>query len=236
MKKLSFKEAYGKAYHDFKPQSNELDNFIHALDKFKIETDETESEEHNVKAIIDFLKQTAYGDDKYKVNPYRSVDIAILEDGIPKVLIDVKRVVGNKTEMVTTEDLNKKAFHESLLYYMQEINPPKNKERNNAIGHIIITNGREWFIMNTAEINKILEHHEIKKAYQEIIRDKNWSNTTTEAFYAVVQHIIAKYKLLEDTKVVYIDFEKDYSREELQDINKLFIPRYLLKNDGTNLN
>jgi adenine-specific DNA-methyltransferase len=57
----------------------------------------------------------------------------------------------NRTEMVTTEKLNVKAFQELVLYYLRERITQKNLE----VKYLIITNINEWFIFDATTFDRL---------------------------------------------------------------------------------
>ena len=71
---------------------------------------------------MDFLKLTFYGQ-SYKVSPNGRIDCAIhLGNSIEApvgVIFEVK-MPANVSEMITRDNLNKKALQELLLYYLRE--------------------------------------------------------------------------------------------------------------------
>ena len=81
--------------------------------------DAGESEEHTKKIINDFLEQAFYNGDSFKVNTSGNIDSSIRYNGKLLALTEVKRV-DSKVEMVTRDNLNKKALWEMILYYLDE--------------------------------------------------------------------------------------------------------------------
>src|SRR5699024_11196302 len=85
-----------------------------------IEADERE--EHLKGLIKPFLNSTNFQEDYY-INTKDSQDLAIYNGKTRKskvgVIIEAKRP-SNKAEMISVDDLNRKAFHESILYYLRE--------------------------------------------------------------------------------------------------------------------
>lgn len=114
---------------------------------------ENESEENAKDHLMDFLKEVYYKED-HIVAPKGKTDFVIhlgKDATTPAgVLFEVKRPT-NRTEMVTRQNLNAKAFHELLLYYFQE----RERIKNNDIRHCVITNIYEWFIFDAADIDRL---------------------------------------------------------------------------------
>ncbi|MDZ7650275.1 MAG: hypothetical protein U5K54_25820 [Cytophagales bacterium] len=72
-----------------------------------------------------------------------------MEDKRPVVIIEAKRPASQ--DMVTADDLNKKATHELLLYYLQE----RVDHGNIDIKYLIITNTYEWFVFDASVFDNL---------------------------------------------------------------------------------
>ena len=235
---LKHKDVFTEAYKPYKPKESEVNLFKQALEVFIERTDGIKDEEHNKNFITSFLQTFAYqNQSKYEINTVGKIDLAISKLGYVEVLIEVKRPYSKgKTvpEMVRPNDMNRKAFHEALLYYMRQINPTKNIKSNPYIKHIIITNNIEWYIIEANQFNILSKNTEIKKAYKEIDKDGTASDTSTKAFYTKAEEIIRNENLLNDLEFVYIDFSKKLSLTQIRDIYKILSPRHLLSERGEN--
>ncbi|MEX2604010.1 MAG: hypothetical protein WD361_07390, partial [Gracilimonas sp.] len=101
---------------EFDVFKNSLSGLLDQIDH-AVEVDE--HEEHLKNLLSPFFK--GLGFDDYKINTSGRIDLAIYT-GTKKndpvgVLIEVKRP-GNKAEMITRDNFNKKALHEAVLYYL----------------------------------------------------------------------------------------------------------------------
>lgn len=106
---------------------------------------ETESEEFNKNLVIECLNKSLYQDGQYMVNTYQRTDLAIYaEVGTPNehpvVLFEFKGP--SRPDMVSRENLKKKALYELILYYIRE----EAINHNTEIKHLVITNCWEYFI------------------------------------------------------------------------------------------
>lgn len=144
------KKALNPAYRKFKPDHSDLEKFkiellkcIHDID---LSDRRNESEEHLKGPIKRFFKNTFY--QKNVINTKERIDLAIYLDNTAEsdvgVIIEAKRP-SNKNEFISEKDLNRKALHELLLYYLRE----RIDQKNNNIKHLIITNGIEWFFFQS---------------------------------------------------------------------------------------
>ena len=235
MKYLAPKDVLKKSYLKQKLTKEEFEHFKNSLNELKTYTNENESEEYNKNLITNFFKKIGYSKN-YQINTARRVDLAIYKNDIPEVLIETKSLK-NKIEMISIDNLNKKAFYEIILYYLRETI----KEKNYNIRHLIITNNLEWFIFDATEIEKIASIKKIQKFYRDFEIDKTSAKQKTSDFYTFLNVFFKEDKeILENLKFVYFTLNKKNSDTELKHIYKLLSPIHLLKNyhqnDANSLN
>ena len=146
--------------------------------------------------------------------------------------------------MVTKDNLNRKAFHELILYYLRERITAKNLE----VRHLIITNIHEWFIFDAQVFEKLFAQNKGFVRQFEQFESKQLSASNTSVFY----NDIAKPFLDKlESEIVFTHFDlKDYetvlkkgdgeSNRKLIALYKIFSPEHLLKlnfaNDSNSLN
>jgi len=122
IKKLKPRKALNKAFLKVKPIRAEIEGFKTNLIQLLDRTNDTESEEFHKNLVIDFLKKTYY-DPNHFINTKGRNDLVIHNGDKAKssvgVIIETKKPT-NRTEMVSTEKLNAKAFQELVLYYLRE--------------------------------------------------------------------------------------------------------------------
>lgn len=109
-----------------------------------------ESEEFQKNLLKTFL-QTCLP--KNFINTYGRTDLAIYTGASPEssvgVLIECKRL-SNKSEMISKNNYNAKAFQEIIHYYLNE----RLINNNIEIKKCVITNGLEWYIIEGKEVEK----------------------------------------------------------------------------------
>ncbi|WRC63088.1 class I SAM-dependent DNA methyltransferase [Helicobacter pylori] len=194
------------------PSKEQLEAFETAFDAF-LETNQQENENHHNDAFNDLLK----GVFKYKVKPTKKIDSAILnENNKVEVIIEFK-ALKNPNEFIKKGDLNVKAFHESLLYYLTE-----RKEGNNNLKHLILATIKELYIIDANEFEVFNKDKEIKKAFENC-HDKKGNDTHTEAFYDACQKRLNE--LDRSLKYHHIPLKK----ENLALIYQALSPNFLLK-------
>ncbi len=154
---------------------------------------------------------------KYKVKPTKKIDSAILnENNEVEVIIEFK-ALKNPNEFIKKGDLNVKAFHESLLYYLTE-----RKEGNNNLKHLILATIKELYIIDADEFEVFNKDKEIKNAFKNC-HDRKGNDPRTKAFYDACQKRLNE--LDHSLKYHYIPLKK----ENLALIYQALSPNFLLK-------
>lgn len=224
-----------------------------AIDKFKTQATKllnsiqtNESEEFHKNSLSDFLKDTYYKD-KHYINVKDKKDLVIHNDKTANssvgVIVEVKRP-SNKSEMISCDNLNKKALQELVLYYLRE----RISHKNLHLKHLIITNINEWFIFDARVFERCFaENKTLVKDFSDF-ESGTLAGYKTKSFYDdIAKPVIELCKekidftyfnltdyqeLLENT-----DKEKDKS---LIPLFKVLSPEHLLKlsfsNDANSLN
>ncbi len=194
------------------PNQEQLKAFETAFNTF-LETNQQENENHHNDAFNDLLKSVF----KYKVKPTKKIDSTILnKNNKVEVIIEFK-ALKNPNEFIKKGDLNVKAFHESLLYYLTE-----RKEGNNNLKHLILATIKELYIIDANEFEVFNKDKEIKKAFENC-HDKKGNDTRTKAFYDACQKRLNE--LDRSLKYHHISLKK----ENLALIYQALSPNFLLK-------
>jgi len=241
IKILTPRQALNKAYLKEKILRSEIDLFKENLYTLFASIDHEEREE-NVKTLLrDFLNGTYYHN-KHFINTLRDVDLVIyLENNQNKaaVLTEVKRPK-NKLEMITRENLNAKAMHELIRYYLEE----RIDHKNNEIKHLIATNIYEWFIFDAILFEQLFYNNKKLVKDYEHWRDKQKTSGNTDFFYdEIAKPLLDKldseisfvYFNLEDYKSLFEQNEKEKENEKkLIALYKILSPVHLLKQSFAN--
>ncbi|MGL2717413.1 class I SAM-dependent DNA methyltransferase [Helicobacter pylori] len=194
------------------PSKEQLKAFETAFNAF-LETNQQENENHHNDAFNDLLK----GVFKYKVKPTKKIDSAILnKNNKVEVIIEFK-ALKNPNEFVKGSDLNVKALHESLLYYLIE-----RKEGNNNLKRLILATIKELYIIDANEFEVFNKDKEIQKAFEDC-HDKKGNDPRTKAFYDACQKRLNE--LDRSLKYHHIPLKK----ENLALIYQALSPNFLLK-------
>ncbi len=238
--RLKPRKALNKAFLKVKPNRTEIEGFKTNLIQLLDRTNDTESEEFHKNLVIDFLKKTYY-DPNHFINTKGRNDLVIHNGDKAKstvgVIIEAKKPT-NKSEMVSTDKLNAKAFQELVLYYLRERITHNNLETK----HLIITNINEWFIFDATTFDRLFaQNKKLVKQFNDF-EGGRLADTKTDFFYKqIAEPFIADIKTeIEFTYFNLQDYQKPLRNDDKADDNKLIAlfkllsPEHLLKLPFTN--
>lgn len=224
-------QAVNKAYLKQSVGETEIIGFKEAMRKMLKNVNANESEEHNKNLVIEFLS-TAFYKNTNAINTNGKTDAAIYEspDSIHSdslVLIEAKGP--GRPDMAKRAELNCKALHELILYYIRQ----EENKNNTKIKHLIITNCYEWFVFDKLVFYRLFLAN--KKFVKEVI-DADRENTTDYVYGQVIRKRVEEVK----HKLKYTYFDLSEYKDKLNDdtvitsrkfisIYKLLSPTHLLK-------
>lgn len=213
----------------------------------KISNNQSETTIANT-ALRVFLESAGFKAEPKDQKGNSGIDMAILNENSKVSVIIEAKMPGNIKEMISKENVNKKAFAEAILYYLRE-----RADLNLSIKFIIITNFYQFFIFNAKDFeifNK--KTNPIKKLYDSWKGDeKSLLKGNTKDFYEEAQKIISspeflnslpKTNLFDMQKINagYFDLRGKKDGEELFYLYKFFHSDFLLEkfnpNDANILN
>jgi len=226
------KKALNKAFLTIPPDKSEFDLFKKNLNTLISFFDTTESEEHNKTLVRDFLKDSFYKTD-YFINTKGRTDLVIHNDKTNKspvaVLLEIKKP-SNTLEMMTIDNLNCKAFHETVLYFIRE----RIEQENIDIKHIIITNLFEWFIFDAADFERIFLRSTIREEFEKWNKKELVSSKTDLFYNEIIKPFIDDSE--ETIDFIHFNLKESYNDSDLITIFKVLSPKNLLKQIFTNDN
>lgn len=221
IKELKPRKALNKAFLKIKPNRTEIERFKTNLIQLLDRTNDTESEEFHKNLVSDFLKKTYYEPNHY-INTKGRNDLVIHNGNNAGtsvgVIIEAKKPT-NKTEMITTEKLNSKAFQELVLYYLRERITHKNLE----VKYLIATNINEWFIFDATLFDRLFaQNKNLVKQFNEF-EGGRLADTKTDFFYKqIAEPFIAGITTeIEFTYFNIQDYQKPIRNTDKEDDNKL---------------
>lgn len=169
--------------------------------------------------LRDFL--IALGFNPNDVGGQKYIDLAILKDESVRVIFECKREV-NKNEMITQKDLNRRAMHEAILYYLRE-----RENGNLGIKWIIICNFKKFFIFKECDFDEVFyKDKAILNNFQNAEKEKN-----NNVFYESLQKILNNKN--DSLKCLYVSLEESGKNKEF---SRIFSPAFLLDEEDPNRN
>ncbi|MCC5945682.1 MAG: Eco57I restriction-modification methylase domain-containing protein [Bernardetiaceae bacterium] len=234
-KALTPREALNKIFLKLKPTRIEIEKFKTQFRALLDSTNESESEEYHKNLVSDFLKKTYY-EAKHFINTKGRNDLVIHNEQQAQsavgVILEAKKPT-NTSEMLTTKNLNAKAFHELLLYYLRERITHKNLE----LKHLIVTNIHEWFVFDAALFDRLFAQNKILVKRFNDFEEGRLSDKKTSFFYKNIASS-ALENLEEELEFAYFNL-KDYepllrqndkaADNKLIALFKLLSPEHILK-------
>lgn len=228
-------QSINKAYRKEKVGRLEIELFKKNLKEFLVSINEKESEEHVKNNVTNFLYQTYY-QGKNQINTKGRIDLAIYEEKKPVVIFEAKRP--NSTDMLSSKNLNAKAMHELMLYYLRE----RIEEGNTDIKFLVATNVYEWFVFDASVFDKLFyQNTSLTKEYTDWKSGRK-PDSTTDFFYTTIAAKFLK-ELKEEITFTWFnlrDVEKVALNEDPKDdaklipLFKLLSPAHLLKQPFAN--
>jgi adenine-specific DNA-methyltransferase len=238
--RLKPRKALNKAFLKVKPNRTEIEGFKTNLITLLDRTNDTESEEFHKNLVSDFLKDTYYKQNHF-INTKGRNDLVIHNGENAKssvgVILEAKKPT-NKSEMVTPEKLNTKAFQELVLYYLRERITHKNLE----VKHLVITNINDWFIFDATTFDRLFAQNKNLVKHFNDFEGGRLADTKTDFFYKqIAEPLIAGITTeIEFTHFSLQDYQKPLRNEDKSDDHKLIAlfkllsPEHLLKLPFTN--
>lgn len=194
-------KALQPAYRRTPVVAHQFERFASQLDLLLQHLDHEESEEHAKTHVRDFLQKVWYAEKEYYVNTKGRIDLAIHLG--PKatsplaVIIEAKRPQ-NRSEFPTPDNLNCKALHELLRYFLQE----RLENKNLSVRHLVMTNGWQWYIIDAVELES-----KINSKLQDQYNDWARQGHKTDVFYKEIASPF--FNNLDNLgHVVLVDFKK----------------------------
>ena len=228
---ISIEQTLSKALRSIPIAGTELVRFYELTKAFLHELDASQNEEHNKRLVGKLLEQSFY-DGKNAVNSDNTIDLAIFADTVakdshPVVLFEVKKATN--PEMVQRDDLNRKALHELVLYYVRQ----EQNHHNTAITHLIITDGVHWFVFDK---RVFYDCFIARKSFANSVINADTENNKTQYIYdQIIRPYVAtlgdqlRYTYLNLADVAGVSAEHAPHSRKVTSAYRLLSPPHLLK-------
>lgn len=243
--RLSPRKALNKAYLKVKPTRSEIEHFKRNLIGLLDGLNESESEEHNKNDVGDFLKNTFYHP-RFYINTKDRTDLVIHigpeSKSLAGVLIEAKKP-SNKAEMIRSDNMNAKAFHELILYYLRE----RITKLNLEIKHLVATNIYEWYVFDASLFEKTFAQNKTLVKHFTDFEEGRLAGKTTDFFYKEIAEpfMAGLNSEICFTMFDFREYDKPLRNDDKRDdakliaLYKLLSPEHLLKlpflNDSNSL-
>ncbi|OFN92921.1 Eco57I restriction-modification methylase domain-containing protein [Streptococcus sp. HMSC074F05] len=181
---LSLKGSMNRSVQAIMPLDEDKEAFGKKLVTYltHLYDNQRESEEYQKNLLKSFLEELLPHN---FINTSNRIDLAIYNGKDSNSTLGVifeHKSLTNKSEMMSKEKINSKAFQEIVAYYLRE----RLFEHNLEIKKCIVTNGLSWFVIEAKEIEKHFIKN--KKLVDLVTKFKNnqLSNHTTDFLYKEV--------------------------------------------------
>jgi hypothetical protein len=247
---ISPSKSINKAYKQVTIERSSFNNFCSCLGKLFDDINDSQTEETQKTHLQAFFAKTFY--ENYYMAPEGDIDLTIhldkTENSHVGLIIEVKNTT-NKNEMVSCNDLNKKALQELLLYYLRQ----RLTRNNTDLKYLVATNIFEYFIFDAQTFEKFFFNNgKLKKEFIDFENGAK-SGTKTDFFYKEIasKYIAEVAKDLDYTYFNLLDYKNllnknsvpeadDLSCKKLVELYRVFSDTHLLKlsfqNDSNSLN
>lgn len=130
------------------------------------------------------------------------IDLALLKNNNVEVIIEAKKP-SNKEEMFSPENINCRALHECILYYLRE-RDENLLTPNTSLTYIIITDFYQFYIFKSSEFKRLFESRQIKNLYKNFTEKKGLFHTSkstkNEDLYAELKKILSSVGFLDSVR------------------------------------
>lgn len=224
--------AYLKA---FRPEKSAVEVFKSSLQKYFERIDSAESEENLKTHLMDLFK-ASYSPEHF-VEQQGTIDFVVRVSGTKSpaaVLVEAKRSA-NKADMIRADDINRRALHEIVLYFMRE-----RKKGNTDIQHIVICTEYELYIFGASVFERVFHQNSAFRKDFDAWESGKKSDHTTEFFYREIAapFVAGSDVELEATHVDLRGYQAELSAGTISPrivkLYKLLSPNYLVRRDLTN--
>ena len=147
--------------------------------------------EDDVRARIrDFLINTGATSSQNIILEDGHVDISLRSPDGKRIasLIEVKH--SHNDEMIKENDANRKALHELIWYFLNEVFFEGNI-RNYNLESLAVTNGIRWFLFSPKDFYRLFGEGEFAKQYN-VFKSANYGNEESKKFYKITKDYLDK--------------------------------------------
>lgn len=228
--RLSIQDALKRVHLNTVTLKNEENaRFVKALqENIKPRNQITNFSEKVVESHVrDFLVEAFYKGEHYiGKKDENNTDLCIFaedsEDSAAQVLIECKNPKPDNSDMINDEHLNRKALHEVITYYLDELS-----RENYEVKYLIVTNGYDWYVFEALMIRELIATNELIKKYNAVKAPSMWKSKANTFYKEEVKPAVERVL----DKLVYTGFSLDKAEHSIgiKSICKMLSPYFLLK-------
>ena len=248
MNLLKISESINKAYRRIPISKDDMLQFQRCLRTFYLNVTSQGLEKNKETYLRDFLKATFYGNNDINKPNDSDIDWAIRFAG-PNSSVGIiieDKTQRNKQEMITTDDLNRKAMQQLVYYYLEE----RIGRDNIDVRHLIANNMFQFFIFDGQTFEKYFYQNKKLVADYKNFKSKASNIKDTLEFYDYIGGNYIK-DIQKEIPFTYFDLQKyasaikkenpnDKDLKQLAPLYRIFSDIHLLKlpfsNDSNSLN
>ena len=248
MNLLKISESINKAYRRIPISKNDMLQFQRCLRTFYLNVTSQGLEKNKETYLRDFLKATFYGNNDINKPNDSDIDWAIRFAG-PNSSVGIiieDKTQRNKQEMITTDDLNRKAMQQLVYYYLEE----RIGRENIDVRHLIANNMFQFFVFDGQTFEKYFYQNKKLVADYKNFKSKTSNIKDTLEFYDYIGSNYIK-DIQKEIPFTYFDLQKyasatkkeepnDKDLMQLAPLYRIFSDIHLLKlpfhNDSNSLN
>ena len=210
---MRFEEQdFAREFREIAPQRDfekSLKNYLERLEKLRGENEDSLV----ANALNPFFQKLDFETRiKLKHTGNSGIDLALLEDGEIRVIIEAKKP--DSAEFPSRENLNCKAFRQGLLYLWREIRGENESgKENRGIHFVILTNFSEFYIFGARELQeKILKAPNIQRFFEDCSDKKPLAPKTNEEIYPEIDRLLERHFSGTPLRGIYVDLRDKKSR------------------------
>ena len=239
-------DSISKAYRQEPISKSEIQSFRQSLCTF-YNSISKQSKERNLETYLrEFLRSTFYFNNDINKPDNSDIDWAVRigNKETPVGIIIENKSLRNKSEMITKEDLNRKAMHELIYYYLEE----RIEHNNTDIRHLIANNMYEFFIFDGQDFDKyfyqnksLVKEYKDFKSGQKVRKDTSFFYEDIASKYVKDVQDLIPFTFFDLQKYKHsIESSSEDDLKKLAPLYRIFSDIHLLKkpfkNDNNSLN
>lgn len=229
MATLKPEDVINKMFYRLSPNERQKAETANLLKDLITDIKIENTEETNKGYIRDFLRGIGFQREGYKVNAEGRIDLSISKSNVNYVLLETKKL--GSPDMVSENNLNHKALHELILYFMRE----RITGGNTKMTYLIITDGIEWFVFDAVLFNNLFaKNKQFVKDYIDSQVEQATLDVTTADFYQnIAAPFVAKHE--KELEYVYVNVKdifqknKEINKTKARGFVRLLAPETLMK-------